>query len=163
MDDLAKMFADAGGAGVRTYIQSGNVVFCAPPAAAARIASTVAGMIAERFGFQAPIIVRSARELARVAAANPFLPGRGGRDENFLHVAFLAEAPDQGRIAALDPARSPGDDFLVRNREVYLHLPGGVARTRLTNAYFDATLATTSTMRNWPTVLKLVEMVQATA
>jgi uncharacterized protein (DUF1697 family) len=46
----------------------------------------------------------------------------------------------------------------VSGREIYLRCPNGVARTRLTNAYFDAKLATTSTMRNWRTVVKIVEM-----
>jgi uncharacterized protein (DUF1697 family) len=46
----------------------------------------------------------------------------------------------------------------VRGREVYLHCPNGVARTRLTNGYFDAALGTTSTSRNWRTVLKLLEL-----
>jgi uncharacterized protein (DUF1697 family) len=46
----------------------------------------------------------------------------------------------------------------VRGREIYLRLPNGVGRTKLTNQYFDTKLATTSTIRNWRTVLKLVEM-----
>jgi uncharacterized protein (DUF1697 family) len=53
---------------------------------------------------------------------------------------------------------SPPDMFEVQGREIYLHLPNGVARTKLTNKYFDRALKTTSTVRNWRTVLKLVEM-----
>lgn len=81
---------------------------------------------------------------------------------NPLHVAFLAQVPDPARVAALDPDRSPPDRFLVRGAEVYLHLAGGVAGTRLTNAWFDARLATTSTVRNWKTVRDLVALTQPT-
>jgi uncharacterized protein (DUF1697 family) len=77
-----------------------------------------------------------------------------------LHVAFLAEKPDARRVAALDPARSPGDSFKVRGREVYLYLANGAGKTKLSNGYLESTLGTTSTMRNWRTVLKLSEMAQ---
>ena len=43
----------------------------------------------------------------------------------------------------------------MRGKEIYLDCPNGLARTKLTNAYFDAKLSTTSTMRNWKTVVKL--------
>jgi len=61
-------------------------------------------------------------------------------------------------VAGLDPGRSPPDEFVVRGREIYLRFPGGVARSKLTNAYFDSKLATTSTVRNWRTVLKLLDL-----
>jgi len=70
--------------------------------------------------------------------------------------------PDKRLVAALDPKRSPGDSFKVHGREIYLCLPNGVARTKLTNDYFDRALATTSTLRNWRTVMKLVEMTRTT-
>ena len=54
--------------------------------------------------------------------------------------------------------RSLSDRFSVVGREIYLHCPGGLARTKLTNAYFDAALATMSTIRSWKTVLRLAEM-----
>ena len=161
MADLAKLFAAAGCEGVRTYIQSGNVVFLADMKTAERIPGAVAGQIAARFGLEVPVVLRSAEELRRVAASNPFL--KSGADPDALHVAFLAEAPDRRRAGALDPRRSPGDSFELRGREVYLHLPNGVARTKLTNAYLDATLGTKSTLRNWRTVRKLLEMTRAQA
>ena len=156
MAALAEVFTRAGCADVRTYIQSGNVVFVAAQASAKRISSLVSQQIRERFGFDVPVVIRTAEELRRVAANNPFL--RRVVDTGSLHVAFLAAAPDSRRVASLDPNRSCGDAFQVVGREVYLHLPNGVARTKFTNNYFDATLATVSTIRNWRTVSKLVEM-----
>ena len=66
--------------------------------------------------------------------------------------------PAAANAARLDPKRSPGDAFELRGRDLYLHLPNGVAKTKLTNDYFDRTLATVATVRNWNTVGKLVEM-----
>ncbi|HVS01796.1 MAG TPA: DUF1697 domain-containing protein [Thermoanaerobaculia bacterium] len=156
MRELAALFADCDCGAVRTYIQSGNVVFEASPKRAERVPACVAAAIEERFGFSSPVVLRSAEELRGVAGANPFLAE--GADPGALHVAFLADAPSAARIGTLDDHRSPPDRFVVRGREIYLHLPQGMARTRLSNQYFDSRLATTSTIRNWRTVLKLVDM-----
>jgi uncharacterized protein (DUF1697 family) len=156
MRDLAAMFEEAGCTGVVTYIQSGNVVFLATDACADRVPAAVEKAIAGRFGIRTPVVTRTARELRAVAHANPFL--RRGAETEGLHVLFLADRPAPGRVAALDPRRSPGDEFVARGREIYLRFANGAGRSRLTNEHFDRTLATTSTMRNWRTVLKLVEM-----
>jgi uncharacterized protein (DUF1697 family) len=63
-------------------------------------------------------------------------------------------------VEKLDRDRSPPDAFHVRGQEVYLHLPGGVANSKLTNAYFDSKLATTGTSRNWRTVTTLLELME---
>jgi uncharacterized protein (DUF1697 family) len=158
MDDLAAVFVEEECRDVRTYIQSGNVVFRAAPALAARLAERVPERIRRRFGLRVPVVLRTARELAKVALGNPFLTR--GADQDELHVMFLADAPPKASVAGLDAERSPPDEFVVVGREIYLRCPNGVARTKLTNAYFDSQLETTSTVRNWRTVLKLVELAQ---
>jgi uncharacterized protein (DUF1697 family) len=158
MKDLAAMFSDCGCEGVETYIQSGNVVFEASAAIAGRVPAAVAGAILKRCGYRVPVIMRTAGELAAVALYNPFLAA--GQSPDALHVAFLAGKPQKVRAASLDVRRSPPDEFVLQGREVYLCLPNGVARTKLTNAYLDSTLDTTSTLRNWRTVRKLVELVE---
>jgi uncharacterized protein (DUF1697 family) len=61
-------------------------------------------------------------------------------------------------VDRLDPERSAPDQFVVRGAEIYLRLPNGMARTKLTNAYFDRALDTVSTTRNWRTTSRLLEM-----
>jgi uncharacterized protein (DUF1697 family) len=156
MKDLAAMFRDAGCGDVRTYIQSGNVVFEARPALARQVPALVSEAITDRFGFEAPIVTRTAAEMEDVASHNPFL--KAGADPKTLHVVFLQDRPSKARVAELDPGRSPPDEFAVQGREVYLHCPNGVGSSKLTMPYFDSKLQTIATARNWNTVLKLVEM-----
>ncbi len=156
MKDLVAMFVDAGCDEVQTYIQSGNVLFRADSSLAEDIPSLISAAILSGFGYQVPVVTRTARELREIVEANPF--AERVADASKLLVLFLADRPDRERIASLDPNRSPDDEFTVLGREVYLHCPGGVARTRFTNDYFDSTLATTSTGRNWRTVGKLLEL-----
>jgi len=157
MKDLAEVFSAAGCEAVETYIQSGNVVFEARAAVAAKVAARVTAAILARWKYRVPLVTRSARELRAVADRNPFLAA-GARPE-MQHVAFLAGVPEADAVAALDVRRSPPDKIAVRGREIYLCLPNGVSGSRFTNAYLDSTLGTTSTLRNWRTVLRLLEMV----
>lgn len=156
MRDLVALFVEAGCHDVRSYIQSGNVVYGARAPLARRIPELIRAGIEQRFGYDIPVVTRTAKELWQVAHAHPF--AKQGVDPKALHVAFLVERPSTAAVKALDPNRSPGDEFRVQSREIYLHCPNGIARTRLTNAWFGAQLSTTSTMRNWRTVQKLLEL-----
>ncbi len=158
MRDLAAIFAAAGCEDVRTYIQSGNVVFRVAQELADELPARIADAIEASHGFQIPVVMRTASGFDRIVRDNPFLAA--GADPAKLHVGFLVSAPDPGRIAQLDPDRSPPDVFEVRGGEVYLHFPAGVARSKLDNAYFDRMLNTVCTIRNWRTVGKLHEMLR---
>jgi uncharacterized protein (DUF1697 family) len=159
MTALASMFEEAGCEDVRTYIQSGNVVFRASAPRAKGLAGEITAAIERDFDLRVPVILRASHELERVSRNNAFLAR--GLPTASLHVMFLADAPDAAAIARLDPTRSPPDEFIVDGREVYLWFANGAGRTKLTNQYFDSRLATTSTLRNWNTVLKLTEMAGA--
>jgi len=156
MKDLVAILTAAGCVDVQTYIQSGNAVCKAAKATARNLPSAIAAGILNRTGYRIAVVTRSAGELVDICHSNPFL--EAGKEPDTLHVAFLADVPEPGRVSALDVHRSPPDELIVRGREIYLRLPKGVAPSKLTNAYFDATLGTTSTMRNWRTVLKLLEL-----
>jgi uncharacterized protein (DUF1697 family) len=156
MKQLAEIFTDAKCGNVRTYIQSGNVVFTASPKVAKALAARVAKNIEERFGFSVPVVMRNREELAQVARNNPFL--KAGLPQQTLHVYFLADLPTADAVRSLDPNRSTPDRFHVSDSEIYLHMPNGMGRTKLTCAYFDSKLSTIATARNWNAVLKLLEM-----
>ncbi len=158
MKDLADMFVATGCGDVRTFIQSGNVMFRADAGAAEQLAGLITAKIAERFGFRTPIVLRTSEQMRDVVVSNPFLTQ--GAPEDWLHVMFLADRPNQLRVDALDPNRSPTGAFVVRGPDVYLQLPRGVAEGKLTNAYFDSKLATVSTVRNWRTVTKLLGLME---
>ncbi len=154
--ELVETFAEEGCQDVSTYIQSGNVVFRAAPALVDGLSARITASIALSHGYQIPVVVRTAADFARIIHSNSFLAA--GADPTKLHVGFLAETPDPARVATLDPDRSPPDAFEVGGDVIYLHFPNGVARSKLSNDYFDRTLGTVCTIRNWRTVCKLHEM-----
>ena len=152
MKELAALFEKAGAGDVVTYIQSGNVVFTATEALARKLPSWMAKQIPATFGCKSPVIVRSHDELQEIASHNRF----SHDDPTRLLVMFLDSTPKN--VAKLDAKRSPPDQFAVVGQDVYLFCPNGYGRSKLTNDYFDRTLGVVSTVRNWRTVLKLLEM-----
>ncbi len=159
MSDLVAMFVEVGCEDVSSFIQSGNVLFRASAKLTAQLTDLIAKMIADRFGYRTPVLVRTREQLQDVVDFNPFV--EAGGDEDTLYVMFLAQIPDSSAVASLDPDRSPPDSFEVCGREIYLELINGAAKTKLTNDYFDRKLDTISTSRNWRTVNKLLELMKA--
>jgi len=151
MADLEDLFAEAGGKSIVTYIQSGNVVFTHVARSPDKLGADLARRIEAMTGFTVPVVVRTAAELAAVVANNPF-PGR----ESTLHVTFLSADPPPGALDAVDAAAFAPEEFALVGREIYLHLPNGMARTKLPQA-LDV-FSTPVTTRNWRTVCKLVDL-----
>ncbi len=152
MEALRALFVRAGALDVRTYIQSGNVVFRCDDGAA--VCAAVSAALWADLGVRAPIVVRTAAELREVVARTPFDPAA----TLTLHVYFLADRPDAARVAALDRHRSPGDSFVVVGSEVYVAFGVGAGASKLTVDWFDGCLGTTATARNWRTVCALVAL-----
>lgn len=156
MSDLVAVFAAAGCSEVSTYIQSGNVVFDANAALARKVPLLVERALKEDFDVRSPVVLRSAAELQSVLKKNPFLTK--AEKPELLHVVFLAEEPTPGQVSQLEATRVAPDEFIVKGREVYLHTPNGLGKSKITNAWLDSKLKTVSTARNWRTVNALVEM-----
>ena len=152
MKDLAAMFTAAGAKDVRTFINSGNVLFTAPAAKISGIDKKVRAAITKRFGFDAPIVFRTGAEIAKAARGNPFAT------DDQVHVTFFADRPKKKNLALLEPKRHASEELVLRGRDLYLHLPKGVGQTKLVAASVDQALETFGTTRNLRTVAKLAEL-----
>jgi uncharacterized protein (DUF1697 family) len=155
MADLRALFAEAGYGEVQTYVQSGNVVL-ESAAKPAELERDVAKVISERFGFDVPVIVRSARQLAAVVKRNPL--GEVASEPKRYQVSFLSAKPPVTLVCALEAAASGEERVVCHGREIYAWHPEGVARSKLWNALASKELGVTATARNWATVLALLEM-----
>jgi uncharacterized protein (DUF1697 family) len=159
MPGLRSLFSALGYEDVSTYVQSGNVVFRAPARKASEIAGDIERGIADEFGLDVAVLLRTAAELRKVVDGNPYLKEES--DPTKLQVMFLDRRPPAKAKNRLDPDRSPPDRFVLRGRELYLHRPGGSARSKLTIDYLERCLEARGTVRNWRTVTKLAELTRA--
>jgi len=159
MPTLKAGLTELGFEDVATYIQSGNaVVRTSRPRG--EVPAAVERRILEDTGLAVTVMVRTHAELSRIAQRNPFLTEEN--EPRHLHVLFLDTAPAKSATRRLDPDRSPPDRFHVDGKEIYLHHPNGLGRSRLSADYFERTLGVRATARNWNTVLKLVDLTSPT-
>ena len=156
MADLRALFSSLGFEDVATYIQSGNVVFRSPTADEDAVVARLEREIAGAFAVSPSVLLRTPAEFEAIAASNPFLSRKA--DPSKLHVVFLDRAPAASAAAELDPERSPPDEFALEGRELYLHLPNGAGRSKLTLDYLERVLGVRGTQRNWNTLLRLLEL-----
>jgi uncharacterized protein (DUF1697 family) len=179
MAELRDSLAGLGFANVRTYLQSGNAVFEADPGSRQDHAAAIEVRIERDLGPRLGVLVLTADDVARVAAANPFA-GDPHVDEKWLHVTFLfggsgdgdfGEASEAAYSATYETAFAkltlPAQEgeraaFVgtppLATPVVYLCLPHGYGRTKLGNAYFERSLGAAATTRNWRTVRALAEL-----
>jgi uncharacterized protein (DUF1697 family) len=157
MELLRKAVSSIGFKNVRTYIQSGNVVFDAPKQSASAISKKIENVILKEFGHDAAVITKTPEELAATIAKNPFLKEKGV-DPSRLHVTFLTGCPAPADLKKLEAIPSGDDRFHCHGDILYLHLPEGMGNSKLGNAPFEKLLSVRGTARNWRTLNTLHQM-----
>ena len=154
MDRLRELCAALGARNVRTYVQSGNIVFEAQ-GTASHWAQTLERKLAGESRLPVSVIVRTAAEMSAVLAGNSFLKEKG-IDTARLAVTFLQQAPAKPALAALGALKIGSERFHCAGKEIYLHCPDGFANAKLYT--LEKVLKQRTTSRNWNTVTKLCEM-----
>lgn len=153
MAELRELCADAGHQHVRTYVQSGNVVVDST-LAAAEVAADLEARLREHCGWEVPVVVRSAGELAAVIDACPF---DRSVDATRLVVAFSPRALVDADLGGLDPDGFGDETFDLAAREVYFWLPDGQGRSALVKEFLTTSAGKICTARNWRTVTTLAD------
>lgn len=159
MKEMKEIFEGLKCGNVRTYIQSGNLVFEGSKIDPAAFASKVEAAIKKKYNYEVPVLVRSLDEMKDVAKANPYLTNKGIELDK-LHVTFLAEAPKQAEAEKITGTTFGNDSFALHGREVYVHCPDGYGNSKLNNNWFESKLKVRATTRNWRTVNELVRIGQ---
>jgi uncharacterized protein (DUF1697 family) len=157
MEQLRKTFADIGFEDVKTYIQSGNVVFKSSRQSCESLAKRIEEKVLSQFGFPAATVVKTAEEIGAVIKNNPLLKEKG-IDVAKLHVTFLSCAPEKSLVKTLDAFTAAPDKFRCSSQAIYLHCPNGYHETKLGNNVLMKMLKVGTTTRNWKTVNQLYEM-----
>jgi uncharacterized protein (DUF1697 family) len=156
MPELRTVLGEAGFVGVRTYVQSGNVVLRSR-ASPGKVGAEAERVIAEHFGFDVDVIVRTAEELAEVVARNPLADV--AENPKRYQVSFLDAEPDPEVLEKISGLSVDGERLVVIGREAYTWHPDGVARSKLWAKMASVGgLGVRATARNWTTVTTLLEM-----
>jgi len=157
MEGLKQIYVSLGYRNVRTYLQSGNVVFESAGASADSLGKEIEESLMRRLGLDVPVLIRTDDELRALIMNNPFAE----RDQERLHVTFLYNKPGVLPIDTIDLAVADGEAYSMAEREVYLFCPNGYGRTKLSNAFFERVLKSTATTRNWSTTKSLYSLAES--
>jgi uncharacterized protein (DUF1697 family) len=157
MDKLRSSFEVLGFEQVKTYIQSGNVVFKTKKTPTSVLSRKIEEKILSDFGFSVSVISRSSDEIAQTIECNPFLK-QSGIDHEKLHVTFLSAVPAPAALKKLSDLTAAPDQCSSIDREIYFYLPNGVSQSVLMKSPVDRILAVVTTTRNWRTINSLHQM-----
>ncbi len=157
MGDLVSLYEALGLKNVRTYVQSGNMLFDTAEGSGQKLSRKIEEKIQQAFGFSVAVLIRTADELQRIAKTNPFLK-KGKTDITKLHVTLLSGEPNKAALKQLETIATGDDAFVIAGKEIYLYCPNGYGRTKLSNAFFEKKLKVAATTRNWNTVTALLDM-----
>jgi uncharacterized protein (DUF1697 family) len=157
MDKLRACCEGLGFADVKTYIQSGNVIFKTPKLSPAALATKLGECIVKDFGFSAEVILRSREEMKEIIDDNSFTKERG-IDLSKLHVLFLSASASVAALKKLQELTLAPDRTHNSGKEIYFYFPNGVSGSSLWKHPLDRVLSLPVTMRNWKTVTTLYQM-----
>lgn len=160
MAELKRTFESLGLANVITYVNSGNLAFDVGGLSASKgsklekeVVETLEQAIEKDFEKQIPVMARKQADISKIMAANPFAGEFESHKE--MHVLFLKEEMPADKRDQLIAAAPKGERFAVIGREIYCHLPLGVANSLLGKSFIEKKLKLAVTGRNWRTVEKL--------
>jgi uncharacterized protein (DUF1697 family) len=162
MPALCKLLSGLGFSGVKSLLQSGNVVFTCKDAANAALEAKLETAVAEGLGVQTSFFVRSASEWDAIVANNPY-PAAAREDPSHLVVMAFKSAPAARDVSALQAAIAGRETVKAIGKQAYFVYPDGIGTSKLTNAIIERKLGLTGTARNWNTVLKLTTAVELLA
>lgn len=155
MKGLVEILEDMGCEKVKTYIQSGNVVFQNKKKHANKIAREISSKILESHGFEPKVLLLEISELHDAIENNPFET----EDGKALHFGFLDSHPNNPNLERLMAVKSKSEEFKLHKKVFYLYAPDGVGRSKLA-AKIEQCIGVPVTARNWNTISKLMSMVK---
>jgi uncharacterized protein (DUF1697 family) len=160
MEQLRASFEALSFRSVKTYVQSGNVIFEAENDPAATLTGRIEKKILCDFGFSVVVLLKTSKGMEQIVRDNPLLR-EAGIDHSKLHVTFLSDAAPKTAEDTLKALAANPERFHVNGSEIYLYCPNGYGTTKLSNNAIEKKLGVGATTRNWKSVNALLAMARS--
>jgi uncharacterized protein (DUF1697 family) len=151
MGSLSEIYSGLGFNQVRTYLQSGNVIFTSPVEDRALLACQIEARIEQACGFNVSVFLRQPQDFRHIITHHPFVElaiGETGK----LHVSFLYNQPAESAWNKLAILPEIPDKLARGEMAIYLYYPNGSAKSKIPTSYLEKVLGVPITDRNWNTV-----------
>lgn len=154
MAELRKMYEQLGFSQVKSYIQSGNVVFeSEQKMSSAELEKLLEKSIKDAFGHEVPVLIRKSKEWEMAIKTNPFLPKETNTDK--LFITFLSESPSSELKEELSSMDFSPDQLKIVDKCVYLLCERKYHETKMTHSLIESKLKVKATARNWKTIMRI--------
>ena len=159
MVELKRLYDSLGFNDVKTYIQSGNIIFKTnnKSISSSELIKKIELTIKEAYGFEVQVFIRTISELEKIINDNTFIE----LDTSKLHVTFLSDHITNIHIKEINEVKDELEKYFFSDKEIYLFLPKGYGRTSLSNDFFEKKLSVKATTRNWRTVNNLLNIAKS--
>lgn len=157
MDALRTMLESLNFKNIRTYVQSGNVIFTIENTDVKELAVKISNIIEKEFQFVVPVIVLTKETLKEIIDQNPFAKDTDKEMSN-MYVTFLADKTNEYVEINIKDNLQVGEVIYFASNAVYLYLPNGYSETKLNNNFLEKKLKVVATTRNWKTTKELLKI-----
>lgn len=156
MAEFRDYLSSLGFVNLSTYIQSGNIVFQTQSKDNHFLEEQIHKRIKENYSFEVPVIVRTQEEWKKVIDNFPF--NLDNLDVKRIGIVFLKEKPLHIPVEEINKFKAENDEVVYSEKEIYLHIPDGIGKSKLTNNVLERKLKVSATTRNWKTTTTLLQM-----
>lgn len=157
MDTLKMVLENAGFQNVRTYIQTGNVFVDSEEEHGASVGFKIKQEIFKELGLEVPVVVVGKNDLEACCKNNSFLTEKDC-DFKKIYVAFISKELQGSAINDLKMSQFKPDEAQIDSSRIYIKYAVGAGKTRLDQKYIEKKLNVVATIRNWNSVIKLLEL-----
>ncbi|MFB9051542.1 DUF1697 domain-containing protein [Formosa undariae] len=154
MADLRTLMCDLGFENVKTYIQSGNVVFQTSEENLSELETQISESIFKIFGFKVSILVKSRSQFQEIFDSNPFSEVQ----KPTSYFTLLNEIPKQDGVKAVSKETYTDERFVITDSCVYFYSEHGYGKAKCNNNFFERKLKVSATTRNFKTMQKLLSL-----
>ncbi len=158
MSELRQALENAGFKDVKTYIQSGNVIFNSVLVDTNAIAASIAQIINNTFGFEVPVLVMAKKHLGQILSDSPYNV-QAQINTNKSYFVLLFDKPTEELARIFETLTYPNEQFQVSDTCVYLLCINGYGNAKLNNNLIEAKLGVVATARNYRTMQKILDLV----
>ena len=158
--ELISIYEALGFQGVKTYLQSGNVIFDAAEGEKEGLINSIQESLARKTGASPSVLLRTPDEMKRVIENNPFTK-TAGTDTGKLYVTFLSKTPEIALLKKAAAIHDESDRFVIHGEEIYIYCENGYGRSRFSNNFFEKNLKVIATTRNWRTTTALLDIARS--
>ena len=154
MKDLRDLLNNLGFKDVKTYIQSGNVIFKTEIKDKTVVEKQITTAIKNKYNYNIQVIVKQPKEVQAILDNSPFIQEK--TQESYFFI--LKNSPSEKSIDQMQSISYPNEEFFVTSKVVYLYCNAGYGRAKCNNTFFEKKLNVIATARNYKTINKVLEI-----